>query len=283
MALLNGEFSQLIDSSTRFIRQLRHFPYSSCLGASESYHNMPRRSRGCQACRQRRIGCDGTLPSCRQCLLAHRLCPGPIHGPIIINQTDIITARHGQPSPASRRGTTSCIVDQPSPRAIVSLALVSQFIHFLTSAKEGPSIRPWLYALDDISLAERGPVLDLALQAAATAFYGVTSKNHAAVIKACQLYGKALSRYSSAISQVSGTSIISKTCTSAILSLFEAMWPTNPTAYAVHLAACWKMLDFAGSELEESAVLRQVAVHVQYQAVWPPLSQSIASATPSMP
>jgi len=244
---------------------------------------MPRRSRGCKACRQKRIGCDGTLPSCRQCLLAHRLCSGPIHGPIIINQTDVITSRYRQVSPPSQQRTTSCMVHQPSPRAVILLALVSQFIHFLTSANEGPSIRPWLYALDDIPLAERGPVLDLALQATATAFCGVTSKNHAAVMEACKSYGKALSRYSSAISQAAGTSLTSKICTSVILSLFEAMWPTNPTAYAVHLAACWKMLDSAGSELEESAVLRQIAVHVQNQAVCPPPSQFIASATLSMP
>ena len=228
---------------------------------------MPRRSHGCQACRQKRIGCDGTLPSCRQCLLAHRPCSGPIRGPIIINQTDAIASRYGQALPEPRQRIASCTIHQPSPRAMISLALVSQFIRFLTSANEGPSIRPWPYALDDISLAERGPVLDLAMQATATAFYGVTSQNHTAVMEACQLYGKALSQYSSAISQVSRTSITSKICTSVILSLFEAIWPTNSAAYAVHLAACWKMLDSAGSELEESAVLRQVAVHVQYQAV----------------
>lgn len=231
---------------------------------------MPRRSRGCQACRQRRIGCDGTSPSCRQCLLAHRPCSGPVYGPIIIDQTNTIASRHGQASLASRQRTATSTTRQPSPGALTAVALISKFIYFLTSASEGPSTRPWPCALDDVSLAERGPVLDLALQAAATVYCGVTSKNHAIVMEARQLYGKVLSRYSSAISQISSTSNTSKICTSVILSLFEAIWPTNPSAYAVHLAACCKMLSSTGSELKENSVLRSVTTHVQYQAVWSP-------------
>lgn len=236
---------------------------------------MPRRSRGCQACRLKRIGCDGASPSCRQCLLAHRPCSGPVQGPIIINQTDMITSRYGQGMSVSRHKTASPMIPQPSSTAMVSLALVAQFIYFLTSANESPSKRPWLYAVDDISVAQRGPALDLAMQAAATAFWGVNSKDRAAVVDATHLYGKALSCHSSALAQSSKASITSKICTSVILSLFEAIWPTNPAAYAVHLAACGEMLRSSDLELEENIVLRQIAMHVQYQSVWslPSISQ----------
>lgn len=232
-----------------------------------SDHNMPRRSRGCQACRQRRIGCDATLPCCRQCLLTNRSCSGPIRGAIILDQTGIVTARHRRTSTPPNQGETPAMGAQPSPRAFISLAFVSHFIYFITAGDGGASKRTWLHALGDVSRGENGPALDLALQAAATAFCGVISKNYTVLVEACQLYGKALSRYIGAMSQRSEAPITSKICISALLSLYEAIWPTNSSAYIVHLAACWKILASAGSEPEDIAVLKQVATHVQYQTV----------------
>lgn len=232
---------------------------------------MPRRSRGCKECRQKRIGCDGGSPSCRLCLLAHRRCSGTLDGPIVIDQTKFIASRCQQTSQAPPHTTTLQMIRHPSDRAITSLAFVSHFIHFLTSTGEGPSRRPWPYAINEMPVDAKGPALDLAMQAAATAYCGVASKNPLAVREACELYGKALSQYSSVLSYVSGTSTTSKICTAVILSIFEAIWPTNPTAYATHLTACRELLASAGSELEDNSVLRQVAIHVQYQAVRAPL------------
>lgn len=228
---------------------------------------MPRRSRGCQACRQKRIGCDGGLPSCRQCLLNNRVCSGPIQGPIILDQTRLITARHQRTLTPSRRRVSVTMVQQPSSRAFVSLGFISHFVFFISSSREGSSKRPWLHALDDVSCGENSSVLNAALQAAATAFCGVMSQNYTVLLEASRLYGEALSRYSSVISQGSGVNATFKMCTAVLLSLYEAIWSTNPPAYFVHLEACWRMLASADPKSEDIAVLRGVAAHVKYQTV----------------
>ncbi|KAI5456075.1 hypothetical protein BGZ63DRAFT_418102 [Mariannaea sp. PMI_226] len=215
---------------------------------------MPRWSRGCQACRQRRIGCDAALPSCRQCLVTNRWCSGPIQGPIILDQTKAVTARHrrkSRPSRPSRRSETLAMNGQPSSKLFM-----------------GHSRRPWLHALADVSWGAAGPTLDLALQAAATAFCGVNSKNYTVLTEACQLYGQALSCYMNTTSQSSEEPTISKICISVLLSLYEAIWPTNSVAYSVHLTACWKMLRSMKYGPEDIVILRQVAAHVQYQSVY---------------
>lgn len=189
-----------------------------------------------------------------------------MQGPIIINQTDSTISRHHNSSQV-RRKRGSDLARQPSSAGFVSIAVISKFIYFLTSADEGPSKRPWLYGLDDIALADRGPVLDLALQAAATAFYGMSSKNDAALVEARQMYGRSLVRLSGDISQAVGTPVASKIYVSVILSLFEAIWSTNSNAYAMHLAACRQMLSLEGPRLKQNKLLQQVAAHVRYQSV----------------
>ncbi|KAI5455939.1 hypothetical protein BGZ63DRAFT_397598 [Mariannaea sp. PMI_226] len=229
---------------------------------------MPRWSLGCQACRQRRIGCDAALPTCRQCLLGNRWCSGPIQGPIILDETRAVMTRHQGTSKPSTRSKTLAMSSQPSPKVFISMALVSHFVYFIATRNQGPSNRPWLHELGDVSRGEARPTLDLALQAAATAFCGVNSKNYTVLMEACQLYGQALSRYISAMSRPSEEPTVSKICTSALLSLFEAIWPTNSVSYFVHLTACWKMLASMGTEPEHIAILRQVAVHVQHQSLF---------------
>ncbi|KAH8814805.1 hypothetical protein F5884DRAFT_151676 [Xylogone sp. PMI_703] len=226
---------------------------------------MPRRSRGCQACRQRRIGCDGTLPSCRQCLLTNRTCSGPVQGTIIINQTEEVTSRY------SRRSQTQSIFtvfSRPTLTPIFSQAFISEFLLFLTSTPDTPARPTWLRLLGDIPGDEKGSSLDLSLQALATAYCGVAAKNHSAVMEACRIYGEALSQHSKDISQRSKVPMTVIIYTSVVLSLFEAVWPTNLAAYAIHLNAARKMLAMADNDLAQNKLLRKVAVHVQYQALF---------------
>jgi hypothetical protein len=154
---------------------------------------------------------------------------------------------------------------------MISSAFVSKLISFMTSTTESP-IRPaWLTLLGDIPLPERSPVLDLALQAAATAFCGVDSKNPPVIMEASRLYGQALSRQSAAISKYTKEPSTGAICTSVILSLFEAIWATNTTAYATHLSATRTMLDLLGEKLSQNELLKQIATHVQYQTVHNPM------------
>jgi len=227
---------------------------------------MPRRSRGCQACRQRRIGCDRTLPSCRQCLITNRQCSGSVQSALIIDQTKAVTTRYKQASaPFEQRSTA--IVHQPSPKAVVSLAYVSEFMTFLTPTTEGPVGRPWLDGLQDISLAQRGPALDISLDAAATVFCGISAKSDVVVMEACRLYGNALSQLSTAISKGPGVPSLATICTSIILSLFETIWSTNTLAYATHLMAARKMISMADLELAQNRLVRDLCVYTQCQTV----------------
>ncbi|EHK48562.1 hypothetical protein TRIATDRAFT_290197 [Trichoderma atroviride IMI 206040] len=230
---------------------------------------MPRRSRGCRACRQRRIGCDGGQPSCLQCLITNRTCSGPIQGPIILDQTRLVTARYQKALERSRlrRDVSVPIVKQPSSQAFASLEFISQFVSFISSNRQGPSKRPWLYALGIVSSGDNGLILEAALRAAATAFCGVMFQSYTLLLEASRLYGQALSRYVAVLSGGSGVTVTFKMCTTVLLSLYEAIWSTNPPAYFVHLEACWQMLVSADPKSEDVAVLRGVAAHVIHQTV----------------
>lgn len=230
---------------------------------------MPRRSRGCQACRQRRIGCDGTLPSCRQCLLTNRVCSGPTQGSIIINQTEHVASRYNRNRGPSqhRPPSRASIIPQPSPKTILSLAFISEFTSYASSAIEELSGYTWLLQLSNLSHSERTPALDLSLQATATAYCGMAARNRSVVIEATRMYGEAISHHARAISHVSKTPTRTLIYTSVILSIFETVCATNGSAYSAHLEAARRMLTSSTADVAQNQLLRQIAVHVHNQTV----------------
>ncbi|KAI0120726.1 hypothetical protein BJ170DRAFT_161838 [Xylariales sp. AK1849] len=228
---------------------------------------MPRRSRGCRECRQRRIGCDGALPSCRQCLVTNRPCSGPVQGPIFIDQTGGVTSRYSR-SPMHSQIHIQPMIRQPSPRGIYSLAFVSAFVSSVTAKTASPSRSAWLCQLEGIPKNERGPALDLSLQAVALAYCGAESRNHGAAMESRRLYGEAIAHHSKALSQGFEALGPAMLYTSIILSLFERIWSTSAAAYAIHLTAARKMLDLADWEVTQNEILRQVAMLVQNQTLF---------------
>lgn len=220
---------------------------------------MPRRSRGCAACKQRRIGCDGKLPSCSQCLVTNRSCSGPLQGAIIINQTEAVSSRYRQVAP----------LRQPSTSSISALVFVSEFVSFITARNDRLRNKSWLSDIQRGSVSDGGLALDLSMQATSLAYCGMASKNPAVVRQACSLYGAALSRQSRAISGHSGPPKVATIGTSVILSFFEAICSTNSKAYATHLSAAREMLVLAQQEPAQHEVLWQLAKHVHCQTVRP--------------
>lgn len=227
---------------------------------------MPRRSRACLACRQRRIGCDGALPSCRQCLVTNRLCSGPVQGTIIINQTENVKSRYSSTNPKNN-SLIARILPQPSSARRAWLG--PEIYAHMTSAIDVPSRPAWLRQLSELPLAARGPALDVALQALAAAYHGVMSNDDSVMLEAWRMYGIALSRQSKAItsSHRSKKQNPAVLYTSVIFSLFETICCTNYAAYATHLAAARKMLALARTELGQDEMFERVAMHVQYQTV----------------
>lgn len=227
---------------------------------------MPRASRGCAACRQRRIGCDGMLPSCRQCLITNRTCSGPLQGAIIINQTQAVASRCRQAS-VPRPGHHVRIARQPDTSSISALVFVSEFVSFITARNAQLRNKSWLSEIQRGSVRDSGLALDLSMQATALAYCGMVSKNPAAVRQACNLYGTVLPQHSRAISGHAGPPQAAAISTSVILSFFEAMCSTNSKAYATHLNAARKMLHLAQKDPDEHGVLSELAKHVQCQSV----------------
>lgn len=227
---------------------------------------MPRASRGCAACRQRRIGCDGALPSCRQCITTNRTCSGPLQGAIIINQTQAVASRCRQVS-VPRPGRHARIARQPDTSSVYAIVFVSEFVSFVTARNDRLRNKSWLSEIQRGSVRDSGLALDLAMQATALAYCGMASKNPAAVRQACNLYGAVLPQHSRAISGHAGPPQAAAISTSVILSFFEAMCSTNSKAYATHLNAAREMLHLAEQDPDEHEVLSELTKHVQCQSV----------------
>ncbi|KAI8720178.1 Zn(2)-C6 fungal-type domain-containing protein [Fusarium sp. LHS14.1] len=222
---------------------------------------MPRRSRGCAACRRRRIGCDGELPNCRQCRITNRQCSGPVQGALVIDQTDRIIPKN-RPKPE--------MIHQPSNQSMFAHAFINEFISFITARSEQARRQSWLTELQSGSMAEQGPALELSMQATALAYCGTVSGNPAAVREACNIYGRALSKHSRSLTHDLSSPKAASLGTCVMLSFFEAICSTNPVAYGTHLQAAKKMLALmpcvAGHK--DELVIWQLGQHVQSQSLF---------------
>ncbi|KAJ4328857.1 hypothetical protein N0V84_000644 [Fusarium piperis] len=221
---------------------------------------MPRRSRGCAACRRRRIGCDGELPVCRQCRITNRQCSGPLQGALVINQTDRVI---------SKNRPEREMIHQPSSQSMFAHAFISEFISFITARKQARR-QSWLAELQSGSMAEQGPALELSMQATALAYCGTVSGNPAAVREACNIYGRALTKHSRSLAHDLSSPKAASLGTCVMLSFFEAICSTNPVAYGTHLQAAKKMLALmpcvAGHK--DELVIWQLGQHVQSQSLF---------------
>ncbi|KAK7211301.1 hypothetical protein V2G26_018479 [Clonostachys chloroleuca] len=256
---------------------------------------MPRRSRACEACKKRRIGCDLGQPSCNNCLRSGRTCSGPVDGPLIVNQTSSVVSksRRARVSVISGRcGPISSKADdlprQPSSWAIESVAFTGQFFNFISDQSQKPSKESWIVQAHTKGVgpdSAASPLL-LSIQATSLAHCGAVTKHRPVTREACRMYGIALQRLfkalslgryeSSSSSSSSSPSQLAKpleqvaiVCTAVILSIFEAIHPTTTTAYATHLAAAWRILGLMEEDsLLGAPIIDQAAIHLQFQTLF---------------
>ena len=232
---------------------------------------MPRKSRGCASCRQRRIGCDGGIPSCRQCLITNRKCSGPLQGPIIIDQTqNIITSQLRRREYQAR--STRAMVKQPPTTLLVAMNLISEFLSFITARDELSHSKSWLVEIQRGSLNSidktNPQALELAIQATALAYCGYSCRNTELVRYGREIYSHALTQHYETLSRGRGTSpTITIICTSMILSIFESMCSTNTNAYGTHLIAAKNMLPMIDDTVKQHQAFRQLEGHVHCQKV----------------
>ncbi|XP_014562305.1 hypothetical protein COCVIDRAFT_62327, partial [Bipolaris victoriae FI3] len=55
-------------------------------------------SAGCQACRERRVGCDKARPACRKCIIRGQICPGyrDANGVVFKDESKAVFARQSK-------------------------------------------------------------------------------------------------------------------------------------------------------------------------------------------
>ncbi|KAF5707165.1 C6 zinc finger domain-containing protein [Fusarium mundagurra] len=194
---------------------------------------MPRRSRGCQACRQRRIGCDGQYPVCNNCQQWNRQCSGPITSVIILDQTAKTTKRHSQPQHPFAQSQTGPLSNlRVSNSAVEAVAFQAEFFAFAIPDARA-SVKSFLEELQKARLQETAPTLDLAVRAVGLAFYATVSRNKPAAQKATELYIHTLQRHSRAVAASS---------TSLVPNLLAML--TSPRSYLSNASDTWPVFEY---------------------------------------
>jgi hypothetical protein len=96
LAITFHQVSDTIDQDLRIL-------YSGCRGrqpAPQQDHTMVNRgpSAGCQACRERRVGCDKTRPACKKCTMRGQICPGyrDANGVVFKDESKAVFARQSK-------------------------------------------------------------------------------------------------------------------------------------------------------------------------------------------
>jgi len=239
---------------------------------------MPPRTNACATCRKKRIKCDATLPNCHMCLKFGRTCPGPGNGPIIIDMT---AKAKSKPSGKEQIRDTATLVVYDVPQTMqwtlqishrnpLNEIFYSTFLSYFTATGEGEDIQnkhTWLHKLPTFSADGTNTALEIAVQATASAFSGVKTRNAPLLQDACTLYGRALHMHSRLL-RLKKEITVHMVSTSVLLSIFEAMHATTASAYRAHVNGAAKMIEVAGPEQCWEGVLCQIYFHIRTQLVF---------------
>ncbi|KAF2689825.1 hypothetical protein K458DRAFT_273559, partial [Lentithecium fluviatile CBS 122367] len=156
---------------------------------------------------------------------------------------------------------------QISHRYPLNEVFYSTFLSYFTATGEGEDIQnkqTWLHKLPAFSTDGTNRALEIAVQATASAFSGVKTKNVALLQDACNLYGKALHMHSHLL-RLKRDITVHMVSTSVLLSFFEAMHATTASAYCEHINGAAKMIELAGPGQCTQGVLCQVYFHIRTQ------------------
>jgi hypothetical protein len=207
------------------------------------------------------------------CLKFKRTCPGPSNGPVIIDMT-ASTKSNSLTKKKQNNGSKALILhDVPlwslhlSHRSPLNEVFYSTFLAYFTATGEGEDIQnqqTWLHRLPDFSTDGTNMALEIAVQATASAFSGVKTRNIPLLQDACTLYGRALNMHSRLL-RLKKEITVHMVSTSVLLSIFEAMHATTASAYCEHINGAAKMIEVAGPEQCMRGVLCQIYYHIRTQ------------------
>ncbi|CAO2653846.1 Nn.00g105790.m01.CDS01 [Neocucurbitaria sp. VM-36] len=170
-------------------------------------------------------------------------------------------------------------VHRISQRAMVTDAFYERFLAYFTSEGEGKDIQnrlTWLHRLPLLSTDGTDDALVLALQATASAYCAVDSRDPALTRHAWDLYGDALRIHGRTVARSTSKHQVTlhMVSTSVLFSFFEAMQATNANAYRSHIYGAAKMLEVTGPGQCTQGVLCQIFYHLRTQMAFVHLTGS---------
>ncbi|KAF2003603.1 hypothetical protein P154DRAFT_78937 [Amniculicola lignicola CBS 123094] len=217
------------------------------------------RSKGCSACRRRKIKCDENQPICKRCQKSGLECDGPKE--LLFVEGKIIKPRG---TPSEPRESTS----PPRPQGTevdYSRRLLSIFaplqgnkyetylIYLRQHIMKGAPIDSALQEsqLSDIVTARtstsNGQVFNQAVLSFATIVFGTWHKQTAIVNEGFTMHGKALQQLNQALSdsqRFGGYEVLLAVCTFGML---EFLIPTGPQNYMKHMLGLEKLFELRGT------------------------------------
>ncbi|KAG9242793.1 hypothetical protein BJ878DRAFT_400793, partial [Calycina marina] len=241
-----------------------------------------RPSRGCQMCRTRRIKCDETKPTCKQCAKSRRQCPGYKHDFDIVfrNETsatkrrvnrglgtkkkshDQITFRTGYNNDEDKHNNESRSLamtyrGEPSSSTILSVPIESQALcffisNFVCKPRIAEGIGAFEYLIPIIKVEPRDSPISLAFAAVSLASLAnrPNSRSGGLMIEAMTQHGKALKAINIALQ----TSITQKTdatlASILLLGFFETLTSekTNMLAWGSHIDGAAQLTKIRGKK-----------------------------------
>ncbi|KAH7131061.1 N-terminal fungal transcription regulatory domain-containing protein [Dactylonectria macrodidyma] len=252
-----------------------------------------RKTTVCQNCRARKLGCDGNVPACSQCLLRGRVCPG--------YQADLIFRDPLMPRPAvsERSGTNKKIkrikpankspniahaaatqVITPQNSTSVTRALswpLSDIVSLcaqnfvpeseLVLSSSNPTISQsricgsWIEVLPSlIEKAEHRDLLSSAIKALGVSIVARGRDGRAPVSDALEAQGRALQALQDAIRHCAAPSFNALAAAMMCLYLSETMIPSSRIGRAVHANGIRALIQLHGPKFYDSGISHKLFV-----------------------
>ncbi|OJJ51283.1 hypothetical protein ASPZODRAFT_127339 [Penicilliopsis zonata CBS 506.65] len=262
------------------------------------------RSRGCMACRKRKIKCDESQPVCSQCRRTRRECSGAIVGPVFLKvdpRGSPRKQRRSEPQTQKRLcqlvlgpsggggggGSDSSIAGHPNSGSVLcEEQLVASLAGFFgRCAANKTRDTSWLTLCCREALTQ-SPVnnehMHTSVLAAALALHGIKANNPAALAESRRWYLRGIQHQRSKVqvwsSEPRPTVTVHDVALPIILGYYEALLPTSSKAWDQHITAAATLLQLAGPEACQKGWFRQLFLSVRIHMV----SVSLRQWTPSI-
>ncbi|RPA99429.1 hypothetical protein L873DRAFT_1906139 [Choiromyces venosus 120613-1] len=252
---------------------------------------VPGRSKGCNTCRKRKIGCDQRRPECGNCIKSNRICTGyhrtvvfhnatgPGRGTHVTKASVSLDPRRGpsdgdSSSPSSSVvGTTQDVITTrsykggtilremgfpfitPSAQPHHRSALLANFLDCYTPSNSQMVGIPsaWVHSIPFV-LNGGIQVLDTAVMAMCTAFVGRRCKDQQLLQESARIYTSALAELNAALSNCEIHTRDETLAATMSLGMYETMGCIDPTGWQQHANGTGLIVRLRGPEAHQGGL-----------------------------